>query len=137
MISYFDEQYNRKRRNKKSLMPNAQQNLDRDQSCLRTLGLQKPKRIRKVIKLTQSKASQWPLWMMQRKPLQLQGVPVPDESSKDITAKTLIDATQEIGEAAAQETITNLQQCCHPLFHRPGLSARRRALARIHPIPHS
>ena len=68
--------------------------------------------------------------MMQRKPLQLQGVPVPDESSKDITAKTLIDATQEIGEAAAQETITNLQQCCHPLFHRPGLSARRRALAR-------
>ena len=46
MLAQYDEQYQRKRRNKKLLVPTAGYN--HDEHCLRTVGMTKPKRRRKL-----------------------------------------------------------------------------------------
>jgi hypothetical protein len=46
MLASYDEQYQRKRRNKKALVPSSGYNAD--EQCLRTHGMTKPKRRRKL-----------------------------------------------------------------------------------------
>ena len=99
-------------------------NYDTNKHCLRTVGMIKPKRRRKLCLI---KKPTVPLWMLDRSSATSRALSTNNETLTDPTANAFISSANTGAIAASDATRVALHDTSHPLFRRSHLRDRHKS----------